>query len=150
MWPNPQDTADLATFTKEIFNGKLHFLCSGVSRITGITNVSDLTDILFISSNYCLYPHSTLIDLILYSKVTRAVEIIVVNLTSTLWSSCYFWVLRETSHCTICGMPLTNVAQVSMNGRPGIHDACGSWRVVYFRLFMVTSIHNIWKRSRNS
>ena len=29
MWPNPQETADLVTFTGEILNGKLHFLCSG-------------------------------------------------------------------------------------------------------------------------
>ena len=28
MWPNPQFPADLVTFTEEIFNGKLHFLCS--------------------------------------------------------------------------------------------------------------------------
>ena len=28
MWPNPQETADLYTFTKEMLNGKLHFLCS--------------------------------------------------------------------------------------------------------------------------
>ena len=28
MWPNPQETADLVTFTEEILNGKLHFLCS--------------------------------------------------------------------------------------------------------------------------
>ena len=28
MWPNLQETADLVTFTKEIYNGKLHFLCS--------------------------------------------------------------------------------------------------------------------------
>ena len=28
MWPDPQKTADLVTFTKEILNGKLHFLCS--------------------------------------------------------------------------------------------------------------------------
>ena len=28
MWPNPQETADLVTFTEEIFKGKLHFLCS--------------------------------------------------------------------------------------------------------------------------
>ena len=27
MWPNPQFPADLVTFTEEIFNGKLHFLC---------------------------------------------------------------------------------------------------------------------------
>ena len=29
MWPNPQfPVADLVTFTEEILNGKLHFLCS--------------------------------------------------------------------------------------------------------------------------
>ena len=28
MQPNPQETANLATFTEEILNGKLHFLCS--------------------------------------------------------------------------------------------------------------------------
>ena len=28
MRPNPQFPVDLVTFTEEIFNGKLHFLCS--------------------------------------------------------------------------------------------------------------------------
>ena len=28
MLPNPQFPADLVTFTEEILNGKLHFLCS--------------------------------------------------------------------------------------------------------------------------
>ena len=28
MWPNPQFPADLVTFTEEILNGKLYFLCS--------------------------------------------------------------------------------------------------------------------------
>ena len=28
MWPNPQFPADLVTFTGEILNGKLNFLCS--------------------------------------------------------------------------------------------------------------------------
>ena len=28
MWPNPQETADLVTFTGEILSGKLYFLCS--------------------------------------------------------------------------------------------------------------------------
>ena len=27
MWPNPQKTVDLVTFTEEILNGRLHFLC---------------------------------------------------------------------------------------------------------------------------
>ena len=26
MWPNPQETEDLVTFTEEILNGKHHFL----------------------------------------------------------------------------------------------------------------------------
>ena len=28
MWPNPQETADLVTFTEEVLNGNLHFLCA--------------------------------------------------------------------------------------------------------------------------
>ena len=28
MWPNLQKTADLVTFTEEILNAKLHFLCN--------------------------------------------------------------------------------------------------------------------------
>ena len=28
MWTNPQETADLVTFTEEILNGKLYYLCS--------------------------------------------------------------------------------------------------------------------------
>ena len=31
MWPNPQETADLVTFTEEIINGKLYFLCNAQS-----------------------------------------------------------------------------------------------------------------------
>ena len=33
MWPKPQEIADLVTFTEEMLNGKLHFLCS-VSNIS--------------------------------------------------------------------------------------------------------------------
>ena len=32
MWPNPQKTVDLVTFTEEILNGKLNFLCSVTIR----------------------------------------------------------------------------------------------------------------------
>ena len=32
MWPNPQETADLVTFTEENLNGKLQFLCSVVAN----------------------------------------------------------------------------------------------------------------------
>ena len=33
MWPNPQESADLVTFTEEILNGKPYFLCNdGVSE----------------------------------------------------------------------------------------------------------------------
>ena len=32
MWPDPQETADLITFTEKILNGKLHFLCSKIRK----------------------------------------------------------------------------------------------------------------------
>ena len=32
MWPNPQETADLVTFTEEILNEKLHFLCNVIAK----------------------------------------------------------------------------------------------------------------------
>ena len=31
MWPNPQETANLVTFTEEILNEKFHFLCSVIT-----------------------------------------------------------------------------------------------------------------------
>ena len=34
MWPNPQFPADLSTFTEEILNGKLNFLCSVNPNVT--------------------------------------------------------------------------------------------------------------------
>ena len=34
MRPNLQETADLVTFTEEILNRKLHFLCSAASSLT--------------------------------------------------------------------------------------------------------------------
>ena len=34
MWPNPQETSDSVTFTKEIPNGKIHFLCNFTSDVS--------------------------------------------------------------------------------------------------------------------
>ena len=34
MWPNPQETADLVTFTGEILNEKYHFLSSVMGHIS--------------------------------------------------------------------------------------------------------------------
>ena len=33
MWPNPPFLADVVTFTEEILDGKVHFLCSDEKRI---------------------------------------------------------------------------------------------------------------------
>ena len=33
MGPNHQETTDLVTFTEEIFNGKLPYLCSDIMQI---------------------------------------------------------------------------------------------------------------------
>ena len=38
MWLNPQETADLVTFTEQILNGKLHFLYSVNLAIPGYWN----------------------------------------------------------------------------------------------------------------
>ena len=38
MWPNPQFPADLVTFTEEILNRKLRFLCS-VSPINPVNGL---------------------------------------------------------------------------------------------------------------
>ena len=36
MWTNPQETADLVTFTKEILNGQLYFLYSvQIEKLSG-------------------------------------------------------------------------------------------------------------------
>ena len=55
MWPNPQETADLATFAKEIFNGKLHFLRSECSSLTSgkIKCNNHYTQQLFLKQQYC-------------------------------------------------------------------------------------------------
>ena len=39
MWPNPQFPADLVTFTEEILNGNLHFLCIVNTQLRKVFNV---------------------------------------------------------------------------------------------------------------
>ena len=39
MWPNPQETASLVTFTEEILNGKLHFSCSVLLKLSSGSNI---------------------------------------------------------------------------------------------------------------
>ena len=53
MWPNPQFHADLVTFTKEILNGKLHFMCSMRTAAfdnNGPLNVENFTRSVFFSA----------------------------------------------------------------------------------------------------
>ena len=60
MWPNPQETADLVTFTEEILNGKLHFLCSVVSGFEPLATIAKLLILgvkivrTFLANNYLL------------------------------------------------------------------------------------------------
>ena len=52
MWPNPQKAMDLVTFTKEILNGKLHFLCSDNISINDLILLFEKTDIfIFVDDN---------------------------------------------------------------------------------------------------
>ena len=59
MWPNPQEKADLITFTEEILNGKLHFLYSDADIENSIfSNFSCgaryLLDLFFTTSTLCV------------------------------------------------------------------------------------------------
>ena len=40
MWPNPQETADLATFPEEILNGKFNFLYSAMTHFNIRDNIT--------------------------------------------------------------------------------------------------------------
>ena len=43
MWSNPQFPVDLVTITEEIFNGKLHFLCSVLQCWSKVLTINSLT-----------------------------------------------------------------------------------------------------------
>ena len=62
MWPNPQETADLVTFTEEILNGILHFLCSEMELhwITfSAASQYFRTGVRYVLSNFYLSPYDT-------------------------------------------------------------------------------------------
>ena len=50
MWPSPQFSADLVTFTEEILNGKLHFLCSFLYVLLGHSGLQTIGILLFVTS----------------------------------------------------------------------------------------------------
>ena len=54
MWPNPHETADFVTFTKEILNGKPHLLCSNFT-------VADTQEIMYLKK---INPLSTNVSLL--------------------------------------------------------------------------------------
>ena len=50
MWTNPQFPADLVTFTKEILNGKLHFLCNVFSLYTKVMLILILINVYYLQN----------------------------------------------------------------------------------------------------
>ena len=42
MWPNPKETAELITFTEEILNGKIDFLCIVFSSLLIFGLINDI------------------------------------------------------------------------------------------------------------
>ena len=67
MRPNPEKTANIVTFTKQVLNGKLHFLCS--IKITN--SISPLKHKMKNSTNPLIYPlwQISLICLVVIKKV---------------------------------------------------------------------------------
>ena len=55
MWPNPQVTADLVTFTKEIPRGKPHFLCSDNSSADWLFSFKINEDYIFLQVSKYFY-----------------------------------------------------------------------------------------------
>ena len=58
MWPNMLENADLVTFTQEILNSKLQFLCSPTSAIftwDGLTEDSSSEEFLGVSIDSKIY-----------------------------------------------------------------------------------------------
>ena len=55
MWPNPQVTVDLVTFTKEIPRGKPHFLCSDDSSADWLFSFKISEDYIFLQVSKYFY-----------------------------------------------------------------------------------------------
>ena len=64
MWPNPQKTADLVTFTEEIRIGKIHFLCSALAVFRCLCS-KDWEDLELVNYSY-LYLHIENLQTICY------------------------------------------------------------------------------------
>ena len=82
MWPNPQETAELITFTEEIFNGKLHFLRS-VKEIVLLPCVEKL---LRKFKNHHIKKTSLLVEGISCFEKWLFVRNVKLNLESLLWT----------------------------------------------------------------
>ena len=94
MWPNPQFPAHLVTFTEEILNGKLHFLCSESNKIFELTPSAPNP------CHYHLYPSSYYVTTI--TKLFR-------NLTSrqsSVMSVCWIAHISHLNSLSCFGLPL--------------------------------------------
>ena len=92
MWPNQQDTADLVTFTEEILNGKLHFLCTDIVN-QSIDLQSDLKELILIFLNLekSFWLFSQILSFHFPEKLKCAEKMYVVLINSpTKWGS---WVI---------------------------------------------------------
>ena len=55
MWPNPQFPANLVTFTEEILNGKLHFLCSVICTKASFNKAAGVSGIVFFLRTFRIF-----------------------------------------------------------------------------------------------
>ena len=66
MWPNWQETADLATFTEKILDGKLRFMCSVMNMLWKLTFPS-----MHISQKFASFLFGKQYELIYWVVVSR-------------------------------------------------------------------------------
>ena len=94
MRPNPQETADLVTFTEEILNGKLYFLC-------GI--ILTLEQFIFWKALYVSF-ELTCIDFLGFTRDTFFIKKMVGRyneLPSCMYTFFLIWLVHNSANLTI-------------------------------------------------
>ena len=89
MWPNPQETADVVTFTEEVLNGKLHFCFSVCVEKILILNVQVTVVLLMFQEmqKHCSRASSSVqLQLKHQIKILQPVKVIA-QLYSNLWET---------------------------------------------------------------
>ena len=151
MWPNPTFPADLVTFTGEMLDGKLHFLCNGCSLLLVLALLTWSLFVLWLSwlFEYLLafeifkiwtWPYTEfLTSCFLFSNCFYLVTVSTVSTSGCcLWKSQIVWNIqsgRKSKDCKNRNI-FTNTSVVKVCFLPRISKSFPKWDV--FSIFCKT------------